>query len=586
MADTQSTWKDGSANESKPNVTNGTTGDAQPPTRSVLRGVAPVRGAFSKVLADVPIPGLPGRPRVPRFGSRSTARDGLSNQLEAFMTTHGTPIWNLIQSVPPVRSAVNAALTNLAILKFPTRPNPFSTMADYTSWDSLTDRTFSSRHLPAAEFPGPSLPDVEDFKDLFTRSEFIESPKSTVLFSYFAQWFTDGFLRSDRATPPDPRKNQSNHEIDLTNLYGLRPEVARQLRTLDGGLLKSQQIRGEEFPPFLCENGVIKPEFDLITVVQFDKQYTDTRDQLFAMGSDTSNLQVGFVMHNVLFLREHNRIARLLGEAYPEWDDERLFATTRNILTVLLMKIVVEDYINHITPTIFKISLEPQDFPNEPWYRQNWMAVEFNLLYRWHSLVPSSYRIGGADVPIKDTLYNTEIPRTQGLGALFEAASLQPAGQVGLGNTPYALWYVEALSMQMGRDVRLRPYNDYRELAGFPRVTDFDQITSNVTVRQALRTHYGDVDSIEFYVGLFAEDVPKNGVLPNLMGAMVALDAFSQVYTNPLLAPRIYNEETFSPVGMEIIRSTKTLSQIVNRNVPYRPGGYFVSMTRKDWKRS
>jgi hypothetical protein len=37
---------------------------------------------------------------------------------------------------------------------------------------------------------------------------------------------------------------------------------------------------------------------------------------------------------------------------------------------------------------------------------------------------------------------------------------------------------------------------------------------------------------------------------------------------------------------MEIIRSTKTLSQIVNRNVPRRAGGYYVSMTRKGWVRS
>ena len=70
------------------------------------------------------------------------------------------------------------------------------------------------------------------------------------------------------------------------------------------------------------------------------------------------------------------------------------------------------------------------------------------------------------------------------------------------------------------------------------------------------------------------------------MGRMVALDAFSQVYTNPLLAARVYNEQTFSPVGMEIIRSTRTLSQVVNRNVPYRPGGYFVSLTRKGWHRT
>jgi prostaglandin-endoperoxide synthase 2 len=113
-------------------------------------------------------------------GRRSTAKDGLANRLEDYLTTHGTPIWKLVQSVPTLRRVVNAGLTDLAILKFPTRPNPFSTMADYTSWDSLTDRTFSSRHLPAAEPVDPALPGVEEFGELFTRTQFVESPKSTV----------------------------------------------------------------------------------------------------------------------------------------------------------------------------------------------------------------------------------------------------------------------------------------------------------------------------------------------------------------------------------------------------------------------
>jgi prostaglandin-endoperoxide synthase 2 len=555
---------------------------------SVFPPIAPVRSAVGKVFGDPPSPRIPGRGSGSPEAARSTAKDGLGNQVEAFVTTHGEPIWKLIQSVPLLDRAVNKALTNLAILKFPTRPEPLSTMADYTSWDSLTDRTFSSRHLPPAGAGASSLPPVEDLEALFTRVDFVESPKSTVLFSYFAQWFTDGFLRSDRNTPPNPRKNQSNHEIDLTNLYGLNPDVALQLRTRQGGLLKSQDIGGEEFPPYLCEDGVIKQEFDNphLKPIRFDDQPLETRNQLFAMGSDTSNLQVGFVMHNVLFLREHNRIARLLAEAYHGWDDERLFGTTRNILTVLLMKVVIEDYINHITPTIFEISLDPPRFPNERWYRENWMAIEFDLLYRWHSLVPTSYQIGGQSIPINTTLYDTETVTKTGLGALFEDASNQTAGQIGLLNTPPELWYVESLSITMGRAVNLRSYNDYRALSKTPRVTDFDQITGNVEVRDQLRKLYGHVDNIEFYVGLFAEEVPANGVCPGLLGRMVALDAFSQVYTNPLLAPRVYNEETFSPLGMEIIDATKTLSQIVNRNVPGRDGGYYVSLTRKDWKRS
>jgi prostaglandin-endoperoxide synthase 2 len=560
-------------------------GSGRPPGRWAVP--VPLVRALGRV-RDLPIPGAPTRQSPAGETKRSTAKDGLANQLEAFVTTHGTRAWTLVQSIPPLRRVANRGLTNLAILKFPTRPNPFTTMADYTSWESLTDRTWGSRHLPPATST-PQLPDPEQVASLFTREEFVESPKSTVLFSYFAQWFTDGFLRSDRGSPgqpPDPRRNVSNHEVDLTNLYGLNADVARQLRTLEGGLLKSQLLGGEEFPLYLCENGEIKPEFSLIEVAGFEELPIETRDKLFAMGSDTSNLQIGFVMHNVLFLREHNRIARLLAAQYSDWDDERLFATARNILTVLLMKVVVEDYINHIAPTIFEISLEPELFPNERWYRQNWMSIEFDLLYRWHSLVPSSYLIAGEQVPIQGTLYNTELATAHGLGQLFEDASNQVAGQVGLANTPFELWEVELAAILRGRDTQLRSYNDYRELGGFPRVTDFDQITGDVKVQEELRRLYGDVDEIEFFVGLFAEEIPTNGVLPPLMGAMVALDAFSQVYTNPLLASRVYNEDTFSPLGMAIIKQTKKLAQIVKRNVPERDGGYFVSLTRRDWKRA
>ncbi|MEA2197749.1 MAG: prostaglandin-endoperoxide synthase 2, partial [Solirubrobacteraceae bacterium] len=117
---------------------------------NVLPPVTPVRNAFSKALADAPIPKLAKRASIPLAEQRSTAKDGLENQIQAFITTHGEPIWKLIQTVPPVRRVINAGLTNMAILKFPTRPNPLSTMADYTSWDSLTDRTWSGRHLPSA----------------------------------------------------------------------------------------------------------------------------------------------------------------------------------------------------------------------------------------------------------------------------------------------------------------------------------------------------------------------------------------------------------------------------------------------------
>lgn len=519
---------------------------------------------------------------------RSTARDGLGNRLEFHLTTHGRPVWDAVQRVRPLQQTVNRTLINRAILKMPTRPHPLSTMADYTSWPSLTDRTYDARHLPPQD--GLALaPDVDRVVELFAREDgdTTECPKSTLLFPYFAQWFTDGFLRSDRSEPRDPRRNESNHEIDLMQLYGLTATETRALREFRGGRLKSQQINGEEYPPYLCAQGRIKPEFADLRVVRFDQLSDDQKNRLFAMGSDTANFQLGFVLMNVLFLREHNRVARLLERRYPSWTDERLFETTRNILIVLLLKVVVEEYINHIAPYHFQFRLDPAKFgKRDPWYRTNRMAIEFNLLYRWHSAVPSRIDLDGRRATIVETLWPGDLIAERGLGPHLDEASRQPAGRIGLFNTDASLLEVERATVLQGREVQLASYNDYRANCGFPRVTAFDQISGDPRIQEGLRDVYGHVDRIEFTVGLFAEDLRPNSVLPSLIGRMVGIDAFSQALTNPLLAPRIYGESTFSAVGMDIIRATTSLSDLVSRNVPVGSPAYRVSMRREDWQRA
>ena len=515
----------------------------------------------------------------------------LSNKAETYITTSFPKLWETVESHPPLHRVVNAALINRAILKIPTRLNPLSTRSPYTSWTSLTDRTYDSRHLPPAE-PRADRPAPETVGRLFSREgEMIPCKKSTVLFPYFAEWFVDGFLSSERPHPDpqtgqptrDPARNESNHEIDLIQIYGLNEPVTNELRTFEDGQLKSQQINGEEYPPYLYD-GETK-QFDRISVVRAEHLTPEQRRQLFAFGSDTGNLQIGFVMMGVLFLREHNRIARSLKQAYPSWDDERLFQTARNILTVILIRIVVEEYINHISPYYVKLLADPTGFHNPRWYRTNWMAIEFNLLYRWHSLVPSTFRVADDEMPIARTLFNTDTVIERGLGACFEDASRQRAGRVGLMNSPPEVWDAEIASITQSRAVAVGPYNDYRALAKFPRARSFEDISSDPRVRERLRDVYGSVDEIEFYPGLFAEDVRRNAVLPALIGRMVAIDAFSQAFTNPLLAPRIFNPQTFSPVGWELIKTTSTLSDLLHRNIPDAGRRYQVTMTRPEWVR-
>ena len=92
------------------------------------------------------------------------------------------------------------------------------------------------------------------------------------------------------------------------------------------------------------------------------------------------------------------------------------------------------------------------------------------------------------------------------------------------------------------------------------------------------------MDQVEFYTGIFAEPVITNAALAELTGDLVAIDAFSQALTNPLLSARLFNKKTFTEVGMEAIASTTRLSDILHRNLPGRGQQYYLSMTRDEKK--
>src|SRR5690606_3124999 len=171
-----------------------------------------------------------------------------------------------------------------------------------------------------------------------------------------------------------------------------------------------------------------------------------------------------------------------------------------------------------------------------------------------------------------------------GLGRLFEDASHQRAGRIGLFNTDPLLREVDVASIADSRVLGLAPYNHYREHCCFPRVRKFEHISADRRVSGALRDLYRSVDDVDLYVGLFAEEPGSpDAILPPLLTKIIAIDAFSQALTNPLLAPRVFNAATFSPTGVRVIAGTRTLADVVRRNTPEDPTPRFVSMARQEF---
>lgn len=471
------------------------------------------------------------------------------------------------------------------------RPHPWSTASDYTSWNSLTDRTYQARHRPVAA--PRAQPDPKAVQELFRRptGQQVLSKKSTLLFPAFAQYLTDGFIRTD---PHARNRTTSNHEIDLCPLYG-RTEaqtlILREQSALAGrkGRLKSQLINGEEYPPFLYESdgSGIKVEFagldkPLLGPPGAPDPPPEQLASLFAVGGDRANATPFTAMMNTLFLREHNRIAGELERRNPAWEDERVFQVARNILIPLFIKIVVEQYINHISPAPFNLVCDPSIAWKADWNRPNWITAEFSLVYRWHSLMPDVINWPREPIPIRAFGLDNRPLTECGLVSAFAAAAAQPAAALGARNTADAIMWIEAFAVQQARDNRLDTYNNYRRQFSMVPAETFADISSDPHIQAILADLYPTPDDVEFYPGLFAEDRVDKAPLPGLLLQMVAVDAFSQALTNPLLSEHVWNEATFTPWGLQLIQDTKSLGDLLARQGnPVDPAKF--TMTQPGW---
>ena len=74
------------------------------------------------------------------------------------------------------------------------------------------------------------------------------------------------------------------------------------------------------------------------------------------------------------------------------------------------------------------------------------------------------------------------------------------------------------------------------------------------------------MERLEWFVGLFAEAHGPGAMMGETLTTMVANDAFTQALTNPLMAKEVHTAETFGPEGLEIVRATRRLAQVVARN--------------------
>uniref|UniRef100_A0A1I8F3T1 EGF-like domain-containing protein n=1 Tax=Macrostomum lignano TaxID=282301 RepID=A0A1I8F3T1_9PLAT len=279
---------------------------------------------------------------------------------------------------------------------------------------------------------------------------------TNMLFGSFAQHF------SHIPTLAASRLYVGDHNIYVSHLYGKNTEVENRLR----------EFRRGGCAPSCCaarNSAVPQPA----------AYSCQTRRQTRVMSAANSQLAIRspICCPRVPCGRRStcastNRVAGLLARLHPGWDDERIFQTTKLILIGKTLKIVVEEYVQHLSNYHFKLLFDPTLMHGEAMQYQNRIAAEFNLLYHWHPLMADDYRVAGTTRRLKDEMFNGTKLLDHSSRDYVEGLVNSIGGSFTANNHPEPTLIAARAAVQMGRTLRLQSLNAYRKAIPIEAVQD------------------------------------------------------------------------------------------------------------------
>ncbi|XP_062372795.1 prostaglandin G/H synthase 1 isoform X2 [Sardina pilchardus] len=487
-----------------------------------------------------------------------------------YILTHFHWLWNIINSTRLRDWLMRIVLTARSDL-IPSPPT-YNSKYGYLNWESYYNTTYYTRILPPVpeDCPTPmgakgktELPDPKMLVERFMlRDHFKPDPQgSNLMFAFFAQHFTHQFFKTHNRMGLAFTK-ALGHGVDAGHIYGDNLPRQLNLRLLKDGKLKYQLLNGEMYPPT-----------EAMAKVNMSYPPSVAPENRLAIGQEVFGLLPGLSLYATLWLREHNRICDILLEEHPTWDDEQLFQTARLIVIGETIRIVIEDYVQHLSGYLLHLKFDPELLFGSQFQYQNRIALEFNHLYHWHPLMPDSFHIDGDEIPYSQFIFNTSVLTHYGVEKLVEAFSLQQAGQIGGGKNihPIIISVTESV-IREARELRVQPFNEYRKRFNLEPYTSFFDLTENEETARELEELYGDIDALEFYPGLLLEKPRPGAIFGQSMVEMGAPFSLKGLLGNPICSPDYWKPSTFGgTTGFNLVNSA-SLERLVclnSKRCPY-----------------
>ncbi|MCB1118353.1 MAG: peroxidase [Chlamydiia bacterium] len=397
---------------------------------------------------------------------------------------------------------------------------------------------------------------------------------------------------------PATFNNYVTHWWDGSQVYGSDQATADRLRTFVDGKLK------------LTEEG-----------------FLPINSQGFGDSGFSRNWWVGLEMLHNLFVQEHNSIAEMLSEAYPDMDDQELYDKARLINSALMVKIHTVEWTPAILPNQgLDVAMNAnwyglERFVTDPVQKvildatvqyaiangifsaktiipiiygivgnevddkgvSFSMTEEFAAIYRMHQLLPD--KIGLYDLSGKFKK-NIQALDSTNAGArnlvdnisrdeLAYSFGIDHPGLLQLRNYPKFMTELEvppfghkidlaAIDILRDRERGLPRYNKFRLLLNLPPIPSIDELTPDVQLRKALKKTYpGGINQVDLFVGVMAESVR-----PNCFGFGETLfQTFILMASRRLQADRFYTDdyrpEIYTQEGLDWVAENSFKSVLI-----------------------
>lgn len=404
-------------------------------------------------------------------------------------------------------------------------------------WGQFIDHDITLTTETSGEQVMLSVPQGDPYFDPFnTGTAFIPTHRA----GYMEETGEDGVMRQ--------YENEITPFLDASMVYGSDVETQSALRSEDGYLKMS--AGGDMLP--VDESG------------------------MFYAGDVRAMENSGLTSMHTLWAKEHNYWVDQLHAANPEWDADKLYETARSIVSAEIQAITFNEFLPML--------LGENAFGSYAGFDENasaQMSVEFSTAaFRLgHSLLSTMVeRVeeNGAEsaaghLTLRDAfftpapLYETGIdPIIRGLANSFaqdlDAGIIDDVrnflfGPPGAGGLDLA-----TLNIFRGRDMGLPDLNSAREALGLEPYQDFSQITDDVVVADRLEDLYGDINTIDLFVGGLVEDTYQDSMLGETFFTIVA-DQFARIRAaDPFWYENILDEDMVEEVN------DTSLSDVILRN--------------------